>query len=53
MAAILNPVNGRHQEMSGDIDSIIYKLGFVENLGVEVEIAPPSITIEKLFPLPV
>ena len=33
MVAILNQVDGRRQEMSDDIDSIIFKLGLVENLG--------------------
>ena len=50
MAAILNSVNDRRQEMSGDIDSVIFKLGLVENVGVEVEIASLSQAVQKLFP---
>ncbi len=53
VAAILKAVDGRRREMSGDVDSIIFKSGLVENMGVEVGIAAPSITVEELFPLPV
>ena len=55
MAAILNAVDDRLHEMSGDVGSIISELAMAENInmGVEVGIAAPSITVEKLFPLPV
>ncbi len=42
MAAILNSVDDRRHEMSGDIGSVISKSGLVENVGVEVEIASLS-----------
>jgi len=42
MAAILKSVDGRRREMSGDVDSVTFKSGLVENVGVEVEIASLS-----------
>jgi len=38
---------------SDKVDRIIFMSGMVENIWVEVGIAAPSITVEKLFPLPV
>ncbi len=38
----MNSVDGRHQEMSGDIGSVIPKSGLVEIVGVEVEIVSLS-----------
>ena len=52
MAAILNSVDDRRQEMSGDIGSVISKSSLVENVGVEVEIASLSQAVQKLLPLP-
>ncbi len=39
--------------MSGPVGSAISKSGMVENVGVDVGIASPSASIQKLFPLPV
>ncbi len=42
--------------MSGSVGSVgsgISESGMAENMGVEVEIAAPSVTVEKLFQLPV
>jgi hypothetical protein len=39
--------------MSGSADSSISESGMAENMGVEVGIATPSVTGQKLFPLPV
>ncbi len=39
--------------MSGRVGSAIPKLGMVRNVGVAVEIASPSVSVQKLFPLPV
>ena len=50
MAAILNFGN---RPTSDNVDRVIYELGMVENMGVEVGIATPSLTVEKLFQLPV
>ena len=50
MAAILNFGN---RPTSDNVNRVIYELGMVENMGVEVGIATPSLTVEKLFPLPV
>ncbi len=49
---------GRHFEFgrrptSENVDSVIPKSGLADNVGVEVEIATPFLTVEKLFPLPV
>ncbi len=52
VAAILNSVDGRHHEMSGDVGRLIFKSGLVENAGVEVEIASLSQAVQKLLPLP-
>ena len=38
---------------SDKVDRVIFMSGMVENVGAEVGISAPSITIEKLFPLPV
>ena len=38
---------------SGNVDRVISESGMVENMGIEVGIATPSLTVEKLFPLPV
>ncbi len=38
---------------SHNVDRVIPESGMVENMGVEVEIAAPSITVETLFSLPV
>jgi hypothetical protein len=50
MAAILNFGS---RPTSDNVDKVISVSGMVENMGVEVEIATPSLTVEKLFPLPV
>ncbi len=52
MVAILNSVDDRRREMSGNVDSVIFKSGLVENVGVEVEIASLSQTVQKVLPLP-
>ncbi len=52
MAAILNSVDGRRHEMSGDVGRFIFKSGLVENVWVEVEIASLSQAVQKLLPLP-
>ena len=39
--------------MSGRVGSVISKSGVVDNVGVAVEIASPSVSVLKLFPLPV
>ena len=39
--------------MSGNVGSAISKSGMVENVRVAVEIASPSLSVPKLFPLPV
>jgi len=39
--------------MSGRVGSVISKSGMLENVGVAVEIASPSVSVQKLFPLPV
>ncbi len=43
----------RCRPMSGRVGSAISKLGMVANVGVAVEIASPSVSVQKLFPLPV
>jgi hypothetical protein len=52
VAASFNSVAGRRLKMSGNIDSVISKWGLIENVGVEVEIASLSQTVQKLLPLP-
>jgi hypothetical protein len=49
---------GRHlsfrcRPMSDNVGSVIFRLGVVENVGVAVGIASPSISVQTLFPLPV
>ncbi len=39
--------------MSGRVGSVISKSGMVENVGLAVEIASPSVSVQKVFPLPV
>jgi len=39
--------------MSGRVGSVISKSSVVDNVGVAVEIASPSVSVQKLFPLPV
>ncbi len=39
--------------MSDNVQSVIFGLGMVENVGVAVGIALPSVPVRKLFPLPV
>ena len=39
--------------MSDNVDSVIFGLGMVENVGVAVGIASPSISVQKIFLLPV
>ncbi len=43
----------RKSVTSDSVDSVIFESGIVENMGVEVEIAAPSLTVQKLFLLPV
>ncbi len=50
MAAILNFGSGT---MSGNVRSDIFKYGMVDNVGIAVGIATPSLDVQKLFPLPV
>ena len=50
MAAILNFGS---QPSSDKDDRVISKSGMVENMGVKVGIAAPSLTVQKLFLLPV
>ncbi len=52
VAAILKSVGGRSREMSGNVDSVIFKSGLVENVRVEVEIASLFQAVQKLSPLP-
>ena len=35
------------------VDGVISKSGMVENVGLAVEIASPSVSVQKLLPLPV
>ncbi len=45
VAAILKSVDGRRREMSGNVDSVIFKPGLVENVG---KFAPlPLFTLQK------
>ena len=51
------PVSSRHlsfrcRPMSGRVGSVISKSGVVDNVGVAVGIASPSVSFQKLFPLP-
>ncbi len=46
-------MNFGSRPMSANVDRVISESGMVENMGVEVEIATPSLTVKKLFPLPV
>ena len=39
--------------MSDKVELVIYEYAMDGNMGVEVEIATPSLTVQKLFPLPV
>ena len=39
--------------MSDNVDRVIFELGMVENVGVAVGIASLSVSVQKLFPLPV
>ena len=50
VAAILNFGS---RPTSDEVDKVIFMSDMVENMGIEVGIAAPSITVEKLFPLPV
>ncbi len=52
VAAILNSVDNRRHGRSGDIGNVISKSGLVENVGVEVEIASLSQTVQKWLSLP-
>ncbi len=52
VAAIFKSIDGRRREMSGNVDSVVFKSGLVENVGVEVEIASLSQSVQKLLPLP-
>ena len=46
VAAILRSVGGQHRKMSDNVDSVIFKSGLVENVGVEVEIASISQSVQ-------
>ncbi len=50
MAAILNFGS---RKTSGNVGGDIVKSGMVDNVGVAVGIAAPSLAVQKLFPLPV
>ncbi len=39
--------------MSGNVGSVIFGSGMVENVGVAVIIASLAVSVQKLFPLPV
>ena len=39
--------------MSDNVDNVIFGSGILENMGVAVEIALKSVSVQKLFPLPV
>ncbi len=39
--------------MSGRVGGVICKSGVVDSVGVAVGIASPSVSVQKLFPLPV
>jgi len=39
--------------MSNNVRSVIFGSGIVENVGVAVGIASPTLSIQMLFPLPV
>ncbi len=41
------------RQTSDKVDRIIFMSGMVGNMGIEVVITAPSITVEKLFQLPV
>ena len=43
---------GQCRATSGSVDSSISESGMADNMGVEVEIAAPSVTGQKLFTLP-
>ena len=51
-AAILNFVAGRRRKMSGNVHSVIFESGLVENVWVEAKIASLSQAVQKLLPLP-
>ena len=58
MAATTFGFDGRHlifgsRTTSDNVYRVISESGMVENMGVEFGIATPSLTVEKLFPLPV
>ncbi len=53
MATILNSVGGPRRKMSDNVDRVISESGMVENMKVDVDLATPSLTVEKLFSLPV
>ena len=38
---------------SADVGSVIFESGIVKNAGLAVGIASPSVSVQKLFPLPV
>jgi len=49
---------GRHlhyrcRPMSNNVSSVIFGSGMVENVGIAIGIASPSVSVQKLFPLPV
>jgi hypothetical protein len=50
MTAILN-FGGR--PTSDNVDRVISESGMIENMWVEVGIAAASLTVEKVFPLPI
>jgi hypothetical protein len=39
--------------MSDNVDNVIFGSGILENMGVAVGIALKSVSVQKLFPLPV
>ncbi len=49
MAAILN---FSRRTTSDNVSGDVVKSGIVDNVGIAVEIAAPSVTGQKLFPLP-
>ena len=38
---------------SANVDTVMFRSGMVENVGLAVEIASPSVSVQKLFSLPV
>ena len=46
-------VRFRRRPMSDNVGGVKFGSGMVENVGVAVGIASPTVSVQKLFPLPV